>query len=50
MTASLPFGSAERYDMLLRPPGPGTFHAHVDWTHWVTGKLLATRTVPLIVS
>lgn len=49
-TASLPFGAAERYDMLLRPPGPGTFLAHIDWTHWVTGRLLATRTVPLIVS
>ena len=50
VTASLSFGAAERYDMLLRPPGTGTFLAHFDWTHWVTRRLLATRTVPLIVS
>ena len=49
-TNVLAFGAAERYDMLLRPPGPGTFVARFEWFHWVTGRLLATRTVPLIVS
>jgi len=47
-TSVLSFGAAERYDMLLRPPGPGTFLIHFDWLHWVTGKVLATRSVPLI--
>ena len=46
----LAFGAAERYDLLLRPPGPGTFLAHLDWIHWVTGKVLATRSVPLDAS
>ena len=49
VTATVPFGAAERYDMLLRPPSAGTFLANFDWTHWITGDLLATRTVPLIV-
>lgn len=50
LTSVLAFGAAERYDMLLRPPGPGTFLAHLDWIHWVTGKVLATRSVPLDAS
>jgi FtsP/CotA-like multicopper oxidase with cupredoxin domain len=47
-TNVLAFGAAERYDMLLHPPAAGEYRIHVDWTHWVTGKLLATRTIPLI--
>ncbi|MGZ5405698.1 MAG: multicopper oxidase domain-containing protein, partial [Nocardioides sp.] len=50
LTSVLAFGAAERYDMLLRPPGPGTFLVHFDWIHWVTGKVLATRSVPLDAS
>jgi hypothetical protein len=34
--------------MLLHPPTPGTYTAHVDFLHWVTQKVLATRSVPVI--
>lgn len=48
MTDRLAFGAAERYDMLIRPPVAGTYIARVDWLHWVTGKVLGTRTIPVI--
>ena len=32
------------------PAGPGTFLANFEWFNWVTKKVIATRTVPLIVS
>ena len=48
LTDRLAFGSAERYDLLLLPPQAGQFKVHMDWNDWVTGKLLATRTLPLI--
>ena len=48
VTDALAFGAAERYDVLLHPPGPGTYLLHVDFQHWVTQKVLATRTVPII--
>jgi hypothetical protein len=44
----LAFGAAERYDMLLHPPTPGTYTAHVDFLQWVTLEVLATRSVPVI--
>jgi FtsP/CotA-like multicopper oxidase with cupredoxin domain len=47
-TAKLAFGAAERYDLLLHPPRAGEYRAHVDWVHWITGRLLATRTVRVI--
>jgi hypothetical protein len=50
LTDLLEFGAAERYDMLLRPPGPGTFQAKFQWFNWITKKVIATRNVPLIVS
>ena len=50
LTDMLEFGAAERYDMLLRPPTTGTFLAKFQWFNWVTKKVIATRTVPLIVS
>ena len=49
-TSVIAFGAAERYDMLLNPPRPGTFQIHVDWIHWVTRRVLATRVVPLVVA
>jgi plastocyanin len=48
MTSAIAFGAAERYDVLLHPPTAGTFMVHVDFLHWVTGKVLATRSVPLV--
>jgi hypothetical protein len=50
LTDVLAFGAAERYDMVLRPPSTGTFTARFQWFHWVTGKEIGVRTVPLIVS
>jgi FtsP/CotA-like multicopper oxidase with cupredoxin domain len=49
-TDAIAFGAAERYDMLVHPPSKGTFLLHVDFTHWVTGKVLATRTIPVVAS
>jgi hypothetical protein len=49
MTGVLAFGAAERYDMVLHPPGTGTFIAKFEWFHWITRKVIATRTVPLVV-
>jgi FtsP/CotA-like multicopper oxidase with cupredoxin domain len=48
LTTKLAFGSAERYDMRLRPP-PGarsgdTFPVKVEWQQWVTGKVVGTQT------
>lgn len=48
LTDVLAFGAAERYDLLLFPPAAGEYRIHVDWIQWVTGKVLATRTIPLI--
>jgi FtsP/CotA-like multicopper oxidase with cupredoxin domain len=50
LTSVLAFGAAERYDLLLHPPRPGTYVAHFDWIHWVTGAVLATHSVPLDAS
>jgi len=50
VTAMVAFGAAERYELLLVPTVPGRYVAHVDWTHWVTGKLLGTRSVPIDVT
>jgi FtsP/CotA-like multicopper oxidase with cupredoxin domain len=49
LTDVLAFGAAERYDLVLRPPSTGTFTARFQWFHWVTGKEIAVRTVPLVV-
>jgi FtsP/CotA-like multicopper oxidase with cupredoxin domain len=42
------FGAAERYDMLLRPPAPGTFWLTVDLLDWISGKVLFTRRIPVV--
>ncbi len=48
-TDVLSFGAAERYDIRLRPPAraqPGaTLGVRTDWIHWVTGKVIGSRTV-----
>ena len=48
ITDRVAFGAAERYDVLLHPPQAGDYRIHVDFTHWVTGQVLGTRTIPLI--
>ena len=50
MTSMLGFGAAERYELLLVPPTAGQYRLHVDWFHWVTGRLLATRSVPVVIT
>jgi len=47
-TDAIAFGAAERYDVLVHPPSAGTFLLHFDFLHWASGKVLATRTIPLI--
>ena len=49
-TDAIAFGAAERYDVLLHPPTRGTFMVHFDFLHWTTGKVLATRSIPIIAS
>ncbi len=48
LTDAIAFGAAERYDLLLHPPSAGTFMVHVQFIHWATRKVLATRSIPLI--
>jgi FtsP/CotA-like multicopper oxidase with cupredoxin domain len=48
LSDALAFGSAERYDVLLRPPRPGTYVAHVEFFDWSERDVRATRTVPII--
>lgn len=50
ITDAVAFGAAERYDVLLHPPSAGTFMVHFDFQHWTTGKVLATRSIPIIAS
>jgi FtsP/CotA-like multicopper oxidase with cupredoxin domain len=48
LTGAVAFGAAERYDVLIHPPRAGTFLLNVDFLHWATGRVLATRSVPLV--
>jgi hypothetical protein len=48
MASKVAFGAAERYDLLLHPPGAGEFTIEVQWQHWVTREVLGTRTVRLL--
>ena len=47
-TSAVAFGAAERYDLLVHPPSAGTFLLHVDFLHWATNQVLATRTLPVV--
>lgn len=47
-TSIINFGAAERYDMLLRPPAPGTYTLTVDLLDWITGKVILSRNIPVI--
>jgi hypothetical protein len=45
MTHIIKSGAAEKFDFLLRPPAPGKYTINIDFLHWITSKVLATRTV-----
>jgi hypothetical protein len=45
LTSILKSGAAEKFDFLLRPPAAGRYTIAVDFLHWITGQVLATRTV-----
>ena len=45
--STLAFGAAERYEVLLVPTQEGRYLVHVDWIHWVTGRVMGTRTIPV---
>jgi hypothetical protein len=32
-------GTAQRYDLILRPPARGTYKAKLEFLHWITGKV-----------
>ena len=45
LTSIIKSGAAEKFDFLLRPPAAGNYTIAVDYLHWITGRILATRTV-----
>ncbi|GER22843.1 hypothetical protein NCCP1664_13400 [Zafaria cholistanensis] len=45
LTSTLMSGAAEKFDFLLRPSNPGKYTISVQFLHWITGAVLATRTV-----
>jgi len=47
MTDAIAFGAAERYDVLLHPPTPGVYVMDIQFIHWGTQQVLATRRVLL---
>jgi FtsP/CotA-like multicopper oxidase with cupredoxin domain len=50
MTDFMSFGAAERFDVLLRPPGPGKFTLTVELRDWITRAVMATRIVTITAS
>ena len=48
-TDRVAFGAAERYDALLKPTARGRFNARVQWFDWISGRLLGTVNVPIVV-
>ncbi|APX00469.1 multicopper oxidase domain-containing protein [Arthrobacter sp. QXT-31] len=45
LTDIIKSGAAEKFDFLLRPPAPGNYTITIQFLHWITSKVLATRTV-----
>jgi hypothetical protein len=45
LTDIIKSGAAEKFDFLLRPPGPGKYTITISFLHWLTSEVLATRTV-----
>jgi hypothetical protein len=50
LTSIIKSGAAEKFDFLLRPPAPGKYTIAIDFQHWITGAVLATRTVTVTAS
>lgn len=50
LTSIIKSGAAEKFDLLLRPPAPGRYTIAVDFLHWITSEVLATRTVTVTAS
>ena len=48
ITPVVAFGAAERYDMLLHPPRPGTYFVTIQFFSWTAGSVLAERRLPLV--
>jgi FtsP/CotA-like multicopper oxidase with cupredoxin domain len=45
LTGVIKSGAAEKFDFLLHPPAAGKYTIAIDFLHWITGNVLATRTV-----
>ena len=45
LTDIIKSGAAEKFDFLLRPPSAGKYTITIQFLHWITSKVLATRTV-----
>ena len=45
MTDVIKSGAAEKFDFLLHPPAPGKYTISIQFVHWLTSKVLATKTV-----
>jgi hypothetical protein len=45
LTDIIKSGAAEKFDFLLRPPTPGKYTISIQFLHWITSKVLATKTV-----
>ncbi|TNB75677.1 copper resistance protein [Arthrobacter sp. BB-1] len=45
MTDIIKSGAAEKFDFLLRPPAPGKYTISIQFLHWITSAVLATRTI-----
>ncbi|MFL4476793.1 multicopper oxidase domain-containing protein [Paeniglutamicibacter sp. ORCA_105] len=50
LTSTILSGAAEKFDFLLHPPAAGKYTITVDFLHWVTGAVQATRTVDVTAS
>jgi hypothetical protein len=45
LTDIIKSGAAEKFDYLLHPPAPGKYTITIQFLHWLTSQVLATRTV-----
>jgi FtsP/CotA-like multicopper oxidase with cupredoxin domain len=47
LTSIIASGAAEKYDFLLRPPGPGEYYLNIQFLTWGLTGIRATRTVTI---
>jgi hypothetical protein len=45
LTGIIKSGAAEKFDFLLRPPAAGSYTISIQFLHWITPEVVATRTV-----